>query len=247
MKFDVRDIAWSDRDPADVVANINVSSLDPRGPRFSFPMEFKPYQGGWQLSARTAEVLLAFRNDSHHARADDGPLTRDVDRLAGVRPAVGDVHSLKQKRSVVRPIVAELQRKFGVSAAETGSHELHRRARIGVAMASADRQHAVDVLDAAERWSPRTRRSSCCRCAGVCGERRLAEFPTPRRRGDGTRSQPARRHQERGVAAHGVLGTHRQPDGMPAALHRLPGARLGPALLFAQRLHDFDSWVTVAT
>ena len=64
---------------------------------------------------------------------------------------LGDVHSLKQKRSVVRPVIAELHRKFGVSAAETGSQELHRRAGIGVAMASADRMHAVDVLDAAER------------------------------------------------------------------------------------------------
>jgi hypothetical protein len=64
---------------------------------------------------------------------------------------LGDVRSLKEKRSAVRPLVAELQRKFGVSAAETGSHELHRRAGVGVAMASADRRHAVDVLDAAER------------------------------------------------------------------------------------------------
>jgi len=60
MKFDVRDVAWSDRDPADVVANVNVSSPNPRGPRFSFPMEFTPFQGGWQLSARTADVLLAY-------------------------------------------------------------------------------------------------------------------------------------------------------------------------------------------
>jgi hypothetical protein len=64
VKFDVRDIGWSDRDAADVVANVNVGSPDPHGPRFSFPMEFKPYQGAWQLSARTADVLLAFRNDS---------------------------------------------------------------------------------------------------------------------------------------------------------------------------------------
>jgi uncharacterized protein YlxP (DUF503 family) len=63
---------------------------------------------------------------------------------------LGDVRSLKQKRSVVRPVLAELQRKFGVSA-ETGSQGLHRRAGIGVAMAAADRRHAVDVLDAAER------------------------------------------------------------------------------------------------
>jgi uncharacterized protein len=64
---------------------------------------------------------------------------------------LGDVRSLKQKRSVIRPVVAELQRKFSVSAAETGSQGLHRRTSIGVAMASADRGHAVNVLDAAER------------------------------------------------------------------------------------------------
>jgi len=64
---------------------------------------------------------------------------------------LGDVRSLKQKRSVIRPVVAELHRKFSVSAAETGSHELYRRAGIGVAIASADRAHTVEVLDAAER------------------------------------------------------------------------------------------------
>jgi hypothetical protein len=64
VKVDVRDVGWSDRDQADVVANVNISSPNPRGPRFSFPMEFKPYQGGWQLSARTAEVLLAFQTAS---------------------------------------------------------------------------------------------------------------------------------------------------------------------------------------
>lgn len=64
---------------------------------------------------------------------------------------LGDVHSLKQKRSVVRPIVAELQRRFSVSAAETGSLELHRRASVGMALVAADRAHVVEVLDAAER------------------------------------------------------------------------------------------------
>ena len=64
---------------------------------------------------------------------------------------LGDVRSLKQKRSVVRPIVAELRRRFSVSAAETGSLELHRRTGIGVAVVAADRAHVVEVLDAAER------------------------------------------------------------------------------------------------
>jgi uncharacterized protein len=64
---------------------------------------------------------------------------------------LGDVRSLKQKRSVVRPIVAELRRRFAVSAAETGWLDLHRRAGIGVAVVAADRAHVVDVLDSAER------------------------------------------------------------------------------------------------
>jgi uncharacterized protein YlxP (DUF503 family) len=64
---------------------------------------------------------------------------------------LGDVHSLKQKRSVVRPLVAELKRRLGVSAAETGALDLHRRAGVGMAVVAADRAHVVDVLDAAER------------------------------------------------------------------------------------------------
>lgn len=64
---------------------------------------------------------------------------------------LGDVHSLKQKRSVIRPVIAELHRKLAVSAAEIGTQDLHRRAGIGVALVAADRAHVVDVLDAAER------------------------------------------------------------------------------------------------
>jgi uncharacterized protein YlxP (DUF503 family) len=64
---------------------------------------------------------------------------------------LGDVRSLKQKRSVVRPVVAELRRKFSVSAAETGSQDLYRRSGIGVSVVSGDRAHVVEVLDAAER------------------------------------------------------------------------------------------------
>ncbi|GLU46441.1 DUF503 domain-containing protein [Nocardiopsis ansamitocini] len=64
---------------------------------------------------------------------------------------LGDVHSLKQKRSVVRPIVAELQRKYAVSAAETGNHDLHRRCEIGVAVAASTAAHCTDLLESCER------------------------------------------------------------------------------------------------
>ena len=64
---------------------------------------------------------------------------------------LGDVHSLKQKRSVIRPLVAELTRRFAVSAAETGAQDLYRRAGVGMAVVSGERTRVVEVLDAAER------------------------------------------------------------------------------------------------
>ncbi|HVQ52753.1 MAG TPA: DUF503 family protein [Mycobacterium sp.] len=64
---------------------------------------------------------------------------------------LGDVRSLKQKRSAIRPLIAELQRRFAASAAETGAQDLHRRANVGMAVVAADRAHVVEVLDAAER------------------------------------------------------------------------------------------------
>jgi len=64
---------------------------------------------------------------------------------------LGDVRSLKQKRAVVRPVVAELRRRYAVSAAEAGHLDLHRRVLVGVAVVSADRAHCVEVLDACER------------------------------------------------------------------------------------------------
>lgn len=64
---------------------------------------------------------------------------------------LGDVHSLKEKRSVVRPVVAELRRRYEVSAAEAGHLDLHRRALVGVAVVAADAGHVKDVLEACER------------------------------------------------------------------------------------------------
>ncbi|MGB8651287.1 MAG: DUF503 domain-containing protein [Mycobacteriales bacterium] len=64
---------------------------------------------------------------------------------------LGDVRSLKEKRSVVRPVIAELRRKYDVSAAEAGHLDLHRRALVGVAVIAADAAHVRDVLDACER------------------------------------------------------------------------------------------------
>jgi len=63
---------------------------------------------------------------------------------------LGEVHSLKEKRSVIRPVIAELKRKFEVSAAETGDQDLHRRAEVGVALVAGDAAHCRQVLSSCE-------------------------------------------------------------------------------------------------
>ena len=66
-----------------------------------------------------------------------------------------DVHSLKEKRSVVRPIIEGAHRRFAVAAAEVAHQDSWRQATIGMAVVSGDAGHAGSVLDAVERfvWS----------------------------------------------------------------------------------------------
>jgi uncharacterized protein len=65
---------------------------------------------------------------------------------------LGDVHSLKTKRSYLKPLIAEIRRRFDVSVAEVGHLDLHRRGLVGVALVGADHGHVVAVLDAVERF-----------------------------------------------------------------------------------------------
>ena len=66
---------------------------------------------------------------------------------------LGDVRSLKQKRSVVRPLIAEVHRRFpGIAIGETGYLDLHRRAEIGIAVVSSTAANARELLDACERF-----------------------------------------------------------------------------------------------
>jgi uncharacterized protein YlxP (DUF503 family) len=64
---------------------------------------------------------------------------------------LGEVHSLKEKRSLVRPLIAEVRKRFELSVAEVDHLDLHRRAGLGVAAVSSDRAHLVEVLDSVER------------------------------------------------------------------------------------------------
>ncbi|HEX9339086.1 MAG TPA: DUF503 domain-containing protein [Pseudonocardiaceae bacterium] len=64
---------------------------------------------------------------------------------------LGDVHSLKQKRSLVRPVIAELRRRYEVSVAEAGHLDLYRRALIGIAVVASEAEHVQRVLESCER------------------------------------------------------------------------------------------------
>lgn len=66
---------------------------------------------------------------------------------------LGDVHSLKEKRAIVRPLVNALWKGFPVAVAEVGDQDLHRRARIGVTAVSGDAAWIADVLDRVERFA----------------------------------------------------------------------------------------------
>jgi uncharacterized protein YlxP (DUF503 family) len=66
-----------------------------------------------------------------------------------------DCHSLKDKRSVLRPIIDGSRRRFALAVAEVDHQDAWQRATVGMAAVSASARHAQDVLDAAERfvWS----------------------------------------------------------------------------------------------
>jgi uncharacterized protein YlxP (DUF503 family) len=58
--------------------------------------------------------------------------------------------SLKDKRSVVKRLVADL-RKLNCSVAEVDHHDLHQRTTLGVAAVASEGFHARKVLLSAER------------------------------------------------------------------------------------------------
>jgi len=62
------------------------------------------------------------------------------------------VHSLKEKRSIVKSLLARMRNEFNVSAAEVDAQDAHGRAVLGVACVSASGEYARGQLDAVIRW-----------------------------------------------------------------------------------------------
>jgi uncharacterized protein YlxP (DUF503 family) len=65
------------------------------------------------------------------------------------------VHSLKEKRAVIRPILDGARSRFHVAAAEVDHQDHWQRAGLGVAAVAATVGHVEEVLDRVERfvWS----------------------------------------------------------------------------------------------
>ncbi len=60
--------------------------------------------------------------------------------------------SLKDKRQVVRSLLARLRNQFEISAAEVESQDKRQLATLGLACVSGDARHAEEVLDRAARY-----------------------------------------------------------------------------------------------
>jgi hypothetical protein len=76
------------------------------------------------------------------------------------------VHSLKEKRAVVRPILEGARRRFAVAAAEVDHQDRWQRATLGMATVSGSVAHAEAVLANVERfvWSfPEVEVTACRR------------------------------------------------------------------------------------
>ena len=60
-------------------------------------------------------------------------------------------HSLKEKRSVLKPLTTALRRSLNVSVAETGDQDLWQRAEIACAVVGTARTVVDETLRAADR------------------------------------------------------------------------------------------------
>ena len=60
---------------------------------------------------------------------------------------INDSHSLKEKRKVVKSIVAKVQRRFNVSIAEVGSNDKWQMIELGISAVGNDRRFVNSILD----------------------------------------------------------------------------------------------------
>lgn len=67
------------------------------------------------------------------------------------------VRSLKQKRSVLKGLIARLHREFNVSCGEVDYHDAWGSSALGVAVVSTSAAHAENVLENVVQWIEKNR------------------------------------------------------------------------------------------
>jgi len=72
--------------------------------------------------------------------------------VAKVELELTDIGSLKDKRSVVKPIVQKLMNKFNVQAAEVEQQDVHDAATVGIVLCGNEQRHVNEVLSKALEW-----------------------------------------------------------------------------------------------
>lgn len=60
--------------------------------------------------------------------------------------------SLKDKRAAVKPVIEGIRNRFSLSVAEVGYQDKWQRCLVGLAVVAGSHAHAVEVVDAVERW-----------------------------------------------------------------------------------------------
>jgi uncharacterized protein YlxP (DUF503 family) len=65
--------------------------------------------------------------------------------------------SLKDKRQVIRSVLARLRNQFEIAAAEVGDQETWQLATLGLACVSNNAGHAEEVLESARRYVEESR------------------------------------------------------------------------------------------
>jgi len=67
------------------------------------------------------------------------------------------VSSLKEKRGILKSLIAQITKKFNVSAAEVDLHDVWQSAAIGLSVVSTNSGHAEAMLDNIAGWIERNR------------------------------------------------------------------------------------------
>jgi len=67
--------------------------------------------------------------------------------MAKISLVIDQSHSLKEKRMVLRRIKDRVRERVHVILSEVGEHDIWQRAELGCAVASSDRNKALEVID----------------------------------------------------------------------------------------------------